>query len=165
MTPDEFEEYVRDELRRTGRGLKSLKVEGKEEIPGSDGDYEIDASATFEAFGAEFKVVVECKRHSRPIARDFVLTLKGKVDALGAHKGMMFSTSGFQKGAIEYAQAHGIALFHVDNGSTSLLAKSEGSQLGGQREFCSWKISGVTSRSLLCPENKRLLAALFGSDT
>ena len=54
MSPNEFELYVCEELRRSGQGLLKLDVSGKRELPGNDGDYEIDASATFEALGVEF---------------------------------------------------------------------------------------------------------------
>ena len=33
--------------------------------------------------------------------------------SLGAHKGIFISTSGFQSGAEEYANAHGIALIQI----------------------------------------------------
>jgi restriction system protein len=39
---------------------------------------------------------------------------------------MIFSTSGFQSGAIEYAKIHGIALVRFADGSTTYLARSEG---------------------------------------
>ena len=34
----------------------------------------------------------------------------------GAHKGILFSTSNFQKGALEYAKKHGIALIRIAEG-------------------------------------------------
>lgn len=37
---------------------------------------------------------------------------------------MLFSVSGFQSGAIEYAEAHGIALIHLAEGSTAWVTKS-----------------------------------------
>ena len=35
---------------------------------------------------------------------------------MGAHKEMLFTTSGFQSGAIKYAKAHGIALVSIIGG-------------------------------------------------
>ena len=67
----------------------------------------------------------------------------------------MFSTSGFQKGAIEYADAHGIALFQVKKGSTSRIAKAEGSSLPGELEFSSWRTQSDGVQSLLDPINTR----------
>jgi hypothetical protein len=89
------------------------------------------------------------------------MPLDAKVRALAAHKGMVFSTSGFQKGAIEFAEAHGIALFHVKKGSTSRLAKSEGVELPGELEFASWRVLPESRESLLDPVNPRLLEEIF----
>jgi hypothetical protein len=39
--------------------------------------------------------------------------LASKIQDTSAHKGIVFSTSGFQKGALEYAKAHGISAVSV----------------------------------------------------
>jgi restriction system protein len=161
MTPDEFEEFVREKLAALGRGLTDLKVDGKRVLPGLEGEYEIDASARFNAFGdAEFVVLVECKRHMRPVERDVVITLEGKLHSLGAHKGMIFSTSGFQSGAIDYATAHGIALFHVQKGYTAQIAKAEGA-MRDDGPFVAWRPLPTGNLLLLDPANKQLLESLF----
>ena len=54
-------------------------------------------------------VLVECKRHSRPIERGEIMALHAKLREVGAHKAMIFATCGFQRGALGYAQKHGIA--------------------------------------------------------
>jgi hypothetical protein len=41
------------------------------------------------------------------------MVLEQKLQSTGSQKGMIFSTSPFQSGAIEFATAHGIALVHV----------------------------------------------------
>lgn len=38
-----------------------------------------------------------------------------KIRQIGAHKGILISTSNFQKGAITYASEHGIALIQITN--------------------------------------------------
>lgn len=78
-----------------------------------DGTYQIDVYARFIAMGVEFKVITECKRYSSPVSREKVAVLADKVKSLGAHKGIMISTCGFQIGAYELAKKHGIALLQV----------------------------------------------------
>ena len=58
--------------------------------------------------GAHILVVVECKRYSRPVERDHLLTLWAKKEDV-ADKAMMFATCGFQSGALKYARAKRIA--------------------------------------------------------
>jgi restriction system protein len=46
-----------------------------------------------------------------------VQILADKVRAAGAQKGILFATNGFQRGALEYAQVHGIALVRLVDGA------------------------------------------------
>ena len=39
--------------------------------------------------------------------------MNDKIRSLGAHKGIIISTCGFQSGAYEYAKKHGIALLQI----------------------------------------------------
>jgi restriction system protein len=118
LTPDLFECEVEKLIRELGSGLSEFKTQRLEKITGSDGDYEIDITARFEGLGASFLVLIECKKHKYPIKRDIVQVLHDRVRAVGAQKGMIFSTSKFQRGAIEYAQKHSITLVQVADGKT-----------------------------------------------
>ncbi|MDG0794072.1 restriction endonuclease [Cohnella ginsengisoli] len=73
----------------------------------------MDRIAEFVALSVDFKVIVECKRYTRPVEREKIVVLADKVRSLGAHKGVLISTSGFQSGATEYAKQHGIALLQI----------------------------------------------------
>jgi restriction system protein len=53
-----------------------------------------------------------------------VQVLHTKLVTLGAQKAMLFSTSEFQEGAVEYAIQHGIALVRLASGETSYFARS-----------------------------------------
>jgi restriction system protein len=86
--------------------------------------YQIDIVITFDFLGADFKVLVECKRYNSAIKRETVQILRDKTQILGAHKGILVSASGFQKGAIDYARNHGIALVRIINGEMSYETKS-----------------------------------------
>ena len=67
--------------------------------------------------GALIKVLVECKRWSKPVDRDVVLAHAKKLQNTAAHKGMIFATSGFQRGAIEAATEAGIATVTFEDGN------------------------------------------------
>lgn len=123
LSAAQFEAAVEGILRRTGIGLTDFKVQRLEKIHTSDGVYEIDVTARFKALG-DVLVLIECKHHKNPIKREVVQILHDKLRAVSAQKGMVFSTVKFQKGAIEFAQAHGIALVLVANGATMYVTRS-----------------------------------------
>jgi restriction system protein len=78
----------------------------------------------FSALGADFLVLVECKHEQRKVERQQVQVLHSKMQSVGAQKGMLFSITGFQSGAIQFADAHGIALVHLADGETAWMTKS-----------------------------------------
>jgi restriction system protein len=126
LTPLEFEHEVKAFLERQRGALESFAVEHRESIAGSDGEYEIDVTVRFEALGADFLVVVECKQQSRAVERDVVQVLADRVRSIGAHKGMIFTTASYQSGALDYARAHGIALVRLADGSSFYMTRSDG---------------------------------------
>lgn len=99
-----------------------------------DGDYQIDVYVTFQALGADIKVLIECKHHQRPVEQEVVQVLHDKLARMSAHKGMVFSTNGFQSGVLRYAKEHGIACVHVMDGKTVYMQKG----LGGSIELPPW---------------------------
>lgn len=117
ISPTEFEELCLEILRSYAEAehLLDFSIQHNVSIPADDGTYQIDVYARFFAMGVEFKVIAECKRYSSPVSREKVAVLADKVKSLGAHKGIMISTCGFQSGAYEYAKKHGIALLQVIN--------------------------------------------------
>lgn len=125
-TPEEFELAVKGILDAAAGTLVNYESSHLERLKASDGEYVLDVVARFEALGAEFVVLVECKHQGRKVERHEVQVLNAKVQSLGAHKGMLFSTAGFQSGAIEYAGAHGIALAHLVKGETIWMTKGAG---------------------------------------
>jgi restriction system protein len=124
ISPTEFEHLVHSHVVRLGKNLKIFKAEHNDKLEATDGVYQIDVTAQFEAFGVEFLVLIECKHHKHPIKREVVQLLYDKIRAIGAHKGIIFASVGFQKGAIEYAKAHGIALIRVVEGKLTYEVKS-----------------------------------------
>ena len=119
----EFELQVKRFLESTAGKLKDFKTEHRESIEGPDGTYEIDITARFRILGAKFLILVECKHHKNRIGRDYVQVLHAKQMSLGAQKAMLFSTSGFNEGAVNYALQHGIALVQLASGETLYFTK------------------------------------------
>jgi restriction system protein len=59
------------------------------------------------------------------VEREDVQILADKVRAAGAQKGILFATNGFQRGALEYARAHGIALVRVVDGALTYETRAD----------------------------------------
>jgi len=126
ISPRDYELLVKGILDAASDGVVDYRSEHLASLGGADGEYVIDVVATFSALGAKFVVLVECKHHVRRIERQDVQVLHSKLQSLGAHKGMLFSVSGFQSGAIEYAAAHGIALVEAATGISNWHTRSVG---------------------------------------
>jgi restriction system protein len=124
LSPEEFEKSVRAALDIDSVGLKDYESNHKEVIASHDGEYEFDVTIRFSALGFEYITLVECKKYKRKVEREKVMVLWAKIQSVGAHKGVIFSTGGYQLGAITYAENHHIALVHVTDGETSLVAKA-----------------------------------------
>ena len=125
LSPKEFERKVQRILKASGTELSNFRTIHREKLSSSDGVYEIDVTARFSALGANFVVLVECKHQKNPVKREVVQVLHDRIQSLGAHKGMLFATTTFQKGAIEYAMKHGIALIQITKWHPSWVAFSE----------------------------------------
>lgn len=126
---EDFERAVRVILKSAGATIERFKVNGKKKFLSNDGEYEIDASVEFTMLGgAKFFVLVECraKKPGNRVEREEVLAFHAKVMSLKAQKGIFFTTSGYQKGAIKYAKKHSIALIQVVDGKSIYITKGAG---------------------------------------
>jgi restriction system protein len=124
LTPLEFERFVVAALREQGVGLSDFRVTHLEPVAGVDGTYAMDAVARFTALGADFTVLIECKHQRRRVERDVIQVLVDKLRSTSSHKGMVFSSGGFQRGALEYAKKHGVALVKVVDGRSLYQTRS-----------------------------------------
>lgn len=115
LSPIEFEKYCMNILKSYAdkEDLKEFSIVHDKKISTSDGDYQIDIYCEFVAIGVKFKVLAECKKYKYPIEREKVAVLADKLHSIGAQKGILISTSGFQSGAAKYAKVHGIALIQI----------------------------------------------------
>ena len=128
ITPTDFEKLVHSYLSNLGEKLNSFESTHNLIIKKIDGNYQIDVYAEFIALGGHIKVLIECKKHKNQIKRETVQLLYDKLRATSTHKGMIFSTSGFQSGAIKFAKVHGIALVKVFEGKLNYSTKSKKSE-------------------------------------
>ncbi|MGB4442778.1 MAG: restriction endonuclease [Coriobacteriia bacterium] len=135
VSPDGFERIVVAELRQLGKALKSFQVEHQAVLATPEGEFTMDAMATFEALGSDFLVLVECKHHKNPIKRELVQVLSDKLTSSHAQKAMLFSTAPFQSGALELAAARRIALIHVTEGGPVWETKGAGGPTGPNRAY------------------------------
>ena len=74
-------------------------------------DIKVDVSFNYSiAEGANVLFIVECKCYGDRVPVDEVEEFHSKIDDIGAHKGIMVTTVGFQDGAVKTAKGRGIAL-------------------------------------------------------
>ncbi len=125
VSPEEYEKQVVSWLSSAGSGLPNFSITHLKRVQGVGGEYSIDGWAEFEIFdGAKVSVLIECKRHRRPVERDVVLGVHAKAEAVGAQKSIIFSTSGFQGGAVKFASNVGIALVIFVSGKMTYFTRS-----------------------------------------
>lgn len=127
VSPKGYEKQVLRWLQQGTDSLQDFQASHLKRLSGPGGEYEFDVVAEFTLFGgASVVVLVECKHYKNPVKREAVMVLDTKLREVGAHKGMMFSTSGFQKGALKYATAHGIATITFVDGKSTYETKDYG---------------------------------------
>ena len=125
FSPQDVEAEVKRHFDEAGGGLSDYSSSLREVISGMDGEYEIDVVAGFLALGVRMRVLIECKHHRRPVSRDVVALLVHKVQSSGSQKGVVVSTSGFQSGALEVADKHGVALLHLKAGGFARIREAQ----------------------------------------
>ena len=76
----------------------------------SQREIKVDVSFNYDIAGANLLFLVECKCYSHKVPVDDVEEFHSKLDDIGAHKGILITTRGFQDGAIKTARGRGIAL-------------------------------------------------------
>lgn len=130
MNSTEFEKYCGEILRGYAEAeqLKNFTITHDTKLTSHDGTYQIDLYATFTAMGSEFKVICECKRYKSKVNREKVVILHDKMRSLGAQKGILLSTNGFQSGAIQYAKEHGITLIRVYDNRVEFYSHRNGTE-------------------------------------
>ena len=101
----DYEDKVASFLLQLG-----FEVQVNETIQGARAAHDIDVAARTETAGVRQLWVAECKSWKRRVPKERVLTFKGIIEDTGADRGLLFSESGFQAGAIQAAQSTNITL-------------------------------------------------------
>jgi len=121
LTPTAYEEAVAEIAKSMNLELVGWEVKHLDSVEGLDGTYIMDVTARFRLAGMDFLILFECKRHTSPAKRSDIQVLLTKLQSTGAQKGVVVAATGFQRGALEFAKAHGIACVRlVDNAWTYL---------------------------------------------
>src|ERR1035438_6538411 len=100
MDPSEFESLVKalvaEQLGQTDQEIRHGAM-----LPGkrSGFNHEVDLSFEIDLLGTRVLVILECKAYGRPVSVDDVLEFCSRVQDIGAHKGILVSTTGFTDGA------------------------------------------------------------------
>ena len=113
ISPTAFEKFVLEMLSKEFQKYDNCIIEHNKKIEAHDGSYKIDGYIEYDVMGIAYKTLLECKLHNDSIKRERVEILYSRIRSCGAHKGILISSSNFQSGAIEFANAHGIALIQI----------------------------------------------------
>lgn len=124
FTPAAFELKVVEYLHSLDHCLKRFQVSRLIPGPGPDGEFDIDAVATFGAPGADLVVLVECKHRQHPIGRDLVRALADNLSASRTLHGLLCSTAPFEKTAVECGRLEGIALLQFPEDRPAVAVRS-----------------------------------------
>ncbi|MFN0179621.1 MAG: restriction endonuclease [Gemmatimonadales bacterium] len=73
-------------------------------------EHQIDIAVEYELGRVAILFLIECKSWNSKVTLEEVLVLEGRLRDIGAHKGVIVTTVGFQEGAVRLARAKGIAL-------------------------------------------------------
>src|SRR4051812_23376572 len=99
-----FESFVRDLYAED----PDLEVEHDVMLTGRSGARrQIDVKFTHQAGGHTYETLVECKHWKKKVDRQRVDVLAASIEDLGAAKGVMFTTVGYEPGAEDYARQKG----------------------------------------------------------
>jgi predicted helicase len=115
ISPLEFEQFCLMVIKKYAEqnNLNDFKITHNKKMRINDENYQIDLFAEFTAINVKFNIIIECKHQRRSIERAEIILLNDKINNSTAHKGILISTSGFQKGAIKRAEKNGIALLQI----------------------------------------------------
>ena len=105
-----FERFVRDLYAEDSDLLVEHNVA---EVGKSGARRQIDVKFTHKVRAHTYVTVVECKQWKSNVDRKRIDELAASIEDLNASKGVMFTTTGYEAGAEDYAAHKGIDLFLV----------------------------------------------------
>lgn len=119
--PKNYEIQVRQILEdriRTEFPDSAFEVFPSRNYPGKSGvDHQTDVSAEVRLAGLRLLILAECKMWSATVKKQHVLAFLATIHDIGANKGIIVTTVGFQDGAKKVAAANGISLVRTASGN------------------------------------------------
>ncbi|MCD4695152.1 MAG: restriction endonuclease, partial [Bacteroidales bacterium] len=113
MNPNiEYEKYIKTVFTQIlkNEDIQNIFVDHDVKLKGKTGTHQIDVYWEYKQFGELIKVAVECKRYSKNVSIGVVRDFNSVLQDLNCSKGIIVTTTGFQKGAIEFASNNNISL-------------------------------------------------------
>ena len=86
----------------------------EEIVIGARSSHEVDVLVKFKSFGISTTWIIECKHWKRKITKEKIMALRSISDDIGADRGIIVSSSGFQAGAIRAANNTNITLTDLE---------------------------------------------------
>lgn len=129
MTFTEFELQTKAhfEVRLKQSFNQSIPVKHREKLTSLLGNtYEIDLHFEFHLQDIKYLTLIECKYWNTNVTREKVNAFKSVIDDLKAHKGVIVTCKGFQRGAVEYAKSQGIGLLKLTPKYSDIVAHFDG---------------------------------------
>ena len=94
--------------------VANLVVERNKTLRGKTTTHQIDVYWKFERAGIAYETVVQAKDWKNPVKKGQLLEFKGVLDDLpGQPRGVFVTRTGYQRGAKDFAAAHGIILYEL----------------------------------------------------
>lgn len=94
--------------------VQNINVQHDITLPGKTTFHQIDVYWEFEVGGLQYQTVIQAKDWKNKVKKEQMLAFKAILDDFpSGTKGVFVSKSGFQSGAIEVAQAHGIKIYEL----------------------------------------------------
>lgn len=108
----EYEQFVRGivEAVLRAQGLETVQVKHNVQVQGISRPHQIDVYWEYHLGGVLHRVIINCKRYTHTVEVTDVLTLSGVLSDMPGVRGLIVTTVGYQKGALEYAKIHHIGL-------------------------------------------------------
>jgi hypothetical protein len=106
----EFELFVTDLYQ----GSDEVTVDHNAFEKGKSGaKYQIDVRVIQKFKLHQIKILIECKRWKSKVDRHVINVMASAIDDLNANKGVIFTTKGYEEGAILYAKSKNIDIFII----------------------------------------------------
>lgn len=112
QSPREYEQFVRDVTQALvhAQGLETVTVQHDVQLVGLSRTHQVDVYWEYRLGGAIHRVIINCKLYQSTVQVNDVLIMKGVLADFPGAVGVIVTTVGFQKGAIDYARTHSIGL-------------------------------------------------------